>query len=655
MKLSKLKKQATLVLRAAVFTVAPCMIFAPCTLAQTEAPSAGQPSPQPASTAPAATAPGTAPDTAKTAVKPVSGKARREAAKLYLEGAKAVEHDDLETAHAAFSKAVQLDPQTPDYSTAEQVARVNLVTQLIQQSDKATTIGHAEEARAKLLEAASLAPNNPSVLQHLAPWNNLAPPESPDAASGVALAPAVALEPEAARHSFHIHGTGQDLVRQVVSAYGITPTIDPSIDAKRTNFDGDDLTYTDAQRLLQLTTDSIFVPLDPKRVLVAKDTKNNREQYMRQVMETVYLPGLSSAELTDMSNMAKTLFDAQQSSIQPGNNTLTVRAPQERLAALNHTMADLLDGRSQVDLEVRLIEIDTSKITNVGVQPPQQFTAFNAESEIQSIINSNTSLVQEVVSNGLAPAGDLAAIVAVLLASGEVTSPLLSGGYATFGNGISLTGISVPGVTANLALNSSNTRTLDDVHLRLQDQAEGDVKVGEKYPIETSSYSGLTTSGVSIPGISSAGLSSELTALGLSGASTQPPIPQVQYQDIGLELKVTPHVLRSSDVSMTVDLKLQALAGASLNSIPELTNREFTTISLAKAGQSAVFVSFLSKQESLAVSGVPGLSDIPGLQNTTDDSKDLEKTTLLIIITPHILRQDHTELAGPAVMLPRHD
>jgi hypothetical protein len=586
-----------------------------------------------------------------------SDKAKQEAEKAYLAGARAIENDDLETAHASFSEATRLDPKNPDYSAAEQLLRGDLVTQLIQQADKAETLNHPDEARSKLLEAATLAPDNPSVLQHLDPHSNaLSPRTGGDDSGEVSLEPVVVLSPEAKLQSFHIRGTGQELLKQVLSAYGISPSIDSSVEVKHTSFDGDDLSYAQAAHLLQLATDTFFVPLDPKRVLVAKDTKDNRSRFERQVVETVYLPGLSSTELTDMSNIARTLFNAQQASVQPGNNTLTVRAPQTHLTALNHTLASLLDGRSQVDIEVRLIEIDTSRSTNVGVQPPQQFTAFNAESELQNIINNNQSLVQQVVANGLAPAGDLGAIVAILLAAGEVTDPLLSGSFATFGNGLTLTGLEVPSVTANLALNSSKTRMLEDVHLRLQDQAEGDVKVGEKYPIETSSYSGLATSNVNIPGVSTAGLSSELAALGLGGAAgSQATIPQVQYQDIGLELKVTPHVLRSDNVDMTFDLKLQALAGSSLNDIPELTNREFSAIANAKAGRSVIFLSDLSKQEAVAVSGIPGISDLPGFQGATDETKTRQTTSLLIIITPEIVRHDHTELAGPAILLPAHD
>ena len=110
---------------------------------------------------------------------------------------------------------------------------------------------------------------------------------------------------------------------------------------------------------------------------------------------------------------------------------------------LNHTIVGLLDGKAQVDIEVRLIEIDTSRTLNLGVQLPQQFSAFNLESQVQGIINGNASLVQQIIANGLAPAGDLEAIVAVLIASGQVSSPLLSEAFGVFGGGLTLTGVTI--------------------------------------------------------------------------------------------------------------------------------------------------------------------------------------------------------------------
>jgi general secretion pathway protein D len=586
----------------------------------------------------------------------VSGSARHEAEHLYLEGAKAIQRDDLQTAQQDFAKASALNPRSLDYRTAEQIARTNLVTQLLQASDKAQILGNDLESQAKLQQAVALDPNNPAVLQHESLLGSShASNETPNDTSSIQLAGSVALQPTTGLHSFHLHASGQQILQQVLSAYGITPTIDPSVKVTHTSFDADDVDYEHAARMVRLATGSFFVALDPKRVLVAKDTKENQDRFQREMLETVYLPGLTPEEAKSVGDMARVVFDAQQANV-AANGTLTVRAPEGRLLALNHTLVGLLDGRAQVDVEVRLIAIDTSHTTNIGVQVPQQFSAFNVESEVQSIINNNQSLVQQIIANGLAPAGDLEAIVAVLIASGQVTSPLLNEAFGVFGNGLTLTGVTIPSVTANFALNSSETRMLEDVHLRLQDKDAGTITVGEKYPIETSSYSGLTSSSLSIPGVSTAGLSSELAALGLGGAAGgQQPIPQVQYQDIGLTLKLTPHILRSKDVTLDMELKLQALAGAALNNIPELTNRQFNATLTARDGQTTAFMSNLTKQESKAVSGVPGLSELPGFQSTTDTARQVSKSTLLILITPHVLRRAQTEVAGPAVLLPRHE
>jgi len=55
------------------------------------------------------------------------------------------------------------------------------------------------------------------------------------------------------------------------------------------------------------------------------------------------------------------------------------------------------------------------------------------------VISQNSSLVQQIISSGLASAGDYAAIAAILIASGEVTGSILTQPFATFGNGLTLT------------------------------------------------------------------------------------------------------------------------------------------------------------------------------------------------------------------------
>jgi general secretion pathway protein D len=315
-----------------------------------------------------------------------------------------------------------------------------------------------------------------------------------------------------------------------------------------------------------------------------------------------------------------------------------------------------LDGKSEVLLDVKIYDVDNSRTSLVGVQLPQTTTVFNVPSELNSVISGNSSLVQQIISSGLASAGDYAAIAAILIASGEVTSSVLSSPFATFGNGLTLTGLSAGGVTGNLSLNSADTRSLEQVQIRLDDQSEGTLRVGTRYPITTSNYSSITPSGVNIPGITTAGLSGILGGLGInaSALSTAAPIPQVQYEDLGLIFKVTPRIERNDDVVLKLDLKIQALQGASLNGLPVLTNRSYTADIHLRSGASALVVGDLSRQETNAVSGNPGLSELQGFNALSATTKEFDVSNLAILVTPHILRRRRNELRGPVIPLARH-
>jgi type II secretory pathway component GspD/PulD (secretin) len=359
-----------------------------------------------------------------------------------------------------------------------------------------------------------------------------------------------------------------------------------------------------------------------------------------------------------MVAIAKSVFDAQQVTSSPGSSTLTLRAPAPKLAALNQTLYEMLDGRSEVELDVQLYNIAKMRTTNVGLQLPQQTTIFNIPTELNSVLQGNQSLVQQIISSGLANAGDFAAIAAILIASGQVSSTILSQPFAVFGGGLSLTGISPGSVTGNLALNSSDSRTLDRMTLRVQDQEESTIKSGTRYPIITSTYSSLAGSSLNIPGLSTPGLSSTLASLGVSASSlsstTNQVIPQVQYQDLGLQLKVKPYIQKDRDITLNVELKIDSLAGTSINNIPVLDNQQYTAIITLKPGASALVVSNLTKQQSSAVSGIPGLSELPGFQSTTNNNGEDDVSNLLIIITPHIVRLAHREEAGRMIVLPVH-
>jgi general secretion pathway protein D len=540
-----------------------------------------------------------------------------------------------------YKEAAQLDPGNPNYAAASEVVRSHAVTELIQNATKARIRGDATAERAALMKAAKLDPHNLQVAEHLREMADDAAASQIPSLYGQAtesLAAAPRLEPVTGKKSFHLRTDRRQAIQNVFRSFGIEASVDNTVTGPPVRFEMDDATFDQATQAINLATDTFTVPLDAHRALVAKDTRENRQQYMRMEFETVYLGGMSQTEMTDIGNLAKNVFQIQQVAVQQTSGTLTVRATTDKLNAFNETLQQLMNGRSQVLLDMRLIQIVHNNQRNTGITPPQQITAFNVYSEEQAILSQNQALVQEIISSGLAAPGDTLTILGILLASGQVTSPIFQNGIVLVGGGLTLTGLSPGPATINLNLNSSESRQLDQLQMHLGDGEEGTIKSGSRYPIETSQYSNLGASGISIPGLTTAGASGDLSSLlGQlnSGAQT---IPQVEYQDLGLTFKATPRVIRNGLVALSMDLKITALGGSSINGLPILNNRSYTGVATVKDGAAVVLVSQVDKEESRALSGLPGLTEIPGLNAITDKDVQRNYASLLIVLSPHVIR-----------------
>ena len=552
-----------------------------------------------------------------------------------------------------YERAATLDPANADYRLAADVARGHAVTMLIQTAAKSRLLGNDAAAGAALSRALALDPTNFEVSRHL---DELAGDAARRQAkplyeqSSSDLGGVEPLAPASGVHSFHTRTDRRQAIQQVFKAYGLTAMLDDSVRTAQVRMDLDGVSFVEAARVLGLVTHTFYVPLDPHRVVVAADTSDNRKRFTPQELETVYLSGLSNEELTLVETLAKNVFNVQQVKADASAQTITLRAPPSSLNAFNATMRDLLDGRSQVLLDVRLIQVAHTSTRNTGAQLPQSITAFNVYTEEQSILNANRSLVQQIVSSGLASRDDPLAILAILIASGQVSSSLFSNGFALFGGGLTQSALAPGATTFNFSLNTSDSRELDQYQLRLQDGETGTLKLGERYPIQTSSYSSLSsTTASSIAGLTSAGTSSSLSSLLSSLSSSVSNVPMVQYEDLGVTLKATPKVLRNGDVALSVDMKLSALSGTMIDGNPVLDNRAYSGVVTVKEGEATVVATEVDKSESLAISGTPGISEIPGMNDLT--GKDLQKdyATIVIVMTPHVVRG--TQAAGHTPMI----
>jgi len=595
-------------------------------------------------------------------IRPVSSKQAREAEDAYLQGAKDIEHKNLAAAEKNFERAVQLDPGHRDYALALAVTREHRLTDLVQSAAKARLLGDTARADALLDQARAIDPENAIVAQH---FNTFVPTHSESVlplnnSAAASLSSGIELAPQHGTRDIHLRGAPQDVIRSLYSIFGIKVVFDPSVTVTTpVRIDLDNATFADAARVSADLTHTFAVPMQSNSVLIAADTEDNRDHLLPQFEQTVYMPGLPPDQMTEMANLARNIFDLKSVTGSSATDTIVLRGDRQSLKALDATYANLLNGGSDVMLDINLYEIDRTHTRNIGVQLPSSVGAFSVAAEAAQLVGANQSIINQAIAAGLIKltgnsVTDLITEVGFLIASGTVSGAQFTNLLGIFGNGLSLAGLYVgSGSTLNLLLNSSDVRILDAVQLRSGDKQDATFRAGTRYPIVTSTYTtGLSSSlassvaGLNINGTSVGSLLQKY--LGTSSVT----VPQIQFEDLGLTLKATPHILHDHSVLLKLDMKIESLGAGSLNGIPVLTNRQLTSTITVPAGQTALMASEVTTSETRDVQGIPGLSELPGFQGTTNSSVEKDAGELLIVITPHIVRENDVHFASRALSMP---
>ncbi len=608
---------------------------------------------------------------ATTNAQALSPKQIRAADDAYLEGAKHVEHKELAAAVRSFQQAVRLNPNDSDYSLALVVAREGYVTELVQRAAQARSVGNNSLSDSLLSQARALDPNNLVVLQHFEAtsspgskvandvkkpdpfYSSIDPSKFPAQNIASTLRGPVELTPTPGNRDVHLHGDVQSVTRNLYSLFGIKVNFDSSVTSSAPiNLDMNNVTFDGATRALEIAARIFAVPVQPTSVLVAKDTQENRDALMPLVEETVYLPGRTNDEMQELANVARNIFDIKEVTASSTGGFLLLRGNEQVLREVNAVYDDMLDGNPEVLFDVSLYELDKTLDNNVGAILPSSAGVFSIAAEAQSLVSANQSLINQAVAAGLltlngTPLQNLITEVGFLVASGAVTATQYTNLLGVFGGGLTFAGLFLgSSASFNLALNSTNVSILDSAQIRSSDKQPATFRVGSRYPVITGTYSSgasstlaSSLSGLNINGTSVSSLLSQY--LGANSVS----VPQFQYEDLGITLKLTPHILRSDAVSLALDMKVEALAGSSINNIPILNNHALTSTITVPSGQTAMLATLVSSSEMKALTGLPGLNDIPGFQGTSQD-RQKSSTALLITITPHIVRSGRMEVSS---------
>jgi general secretion pathway protein D len=175
------------------------------------------------------------------------------------------------------------------------------------------------------------------------------------------------------------------------------------------------------------------------------------------------------------------------------------------------------------------------------------------------------------------------------------------------------------------SLTRSSATSLTRAQLVAVDGLPSTLHVGERYPVQVNAY--LNNVG------------------GQPGQIFAPP-PQINFEELGAVLKITPVVHNMEEVTLEIEAEFKALGGGSFNGIPVISNRKYQGKVRVKMGQVAVLAGLVNFNRRRTRTGWPWISQIPYLgellsRNTVDEQFD----DTLLVITPRILSVPPSEIA----------
>ena len=181
----------------------------------------------------------------------------------------------------------------------------------------------------------------------------------------------------------------------------------------------------------------------------------------------------------------------------------------------------------------------------------------------------------------------------------------------------------VPNIIVNMLLTDTNSRVLAKPQVRVMEGQKASVHIGEKIPIPTSNQY-LNTAG---------------------GTTNYTPITSFTYQDIGVKVELEPRVHHNKEVTIKLKADVSSIAGYVSSSSPLtpsqpiLGTREISTTIRLEDGETSMLAGLIQRNDQRAISGLPGVAEIPLLRRLFSNTQDTHTTTdVVMLLTPHIVR-----------------
>jgi general secretion pathway protein D len=280
------------------------------------------------------------------------------------------------------------------------------------------------------------------------------------------------------------------------------------------------------------------------------------------------------------------VLDARRISPTTATNALTIKDTPERIAAAARVLSAIDKARPEVIIDVELLEVDRTKLQEYGLQ-------------IASNSGSNP------------PTGLNGAVAVATPSSGAVTLQTLRNLTSA---DILVTGL--PTLYYKLLKTDSNTRTLANPQLRTTDGTAAKARFGEQVPVPVTTFTPFAT-----------------------GGTAQQPITSFNYQNIGVNIDITPRTHHDDDVSLVLTVAVTNISGTGFGGLPTFGNREINTTIRLRDGETNMLAGLIRDDERQSLEGVPGLIDLPLVGRLfAHNTKTANQTDIILTLTPHIIR-----------------
>ena len=302
-------------------------------------------------------------------------------------------------------------------------------------------------------------------------------------------------------------------------------------------------------------------------------------------------------------------------------NSLVVVSSLRDYVHLKSVVNQLDVTRRQVFVEAVIMEVSLDKQRKFGLAFHAGTTFDTDEGSAVGFGGTQMGGINSVIIDPTAMMG---------LAAG-VRGPEIEGTEGLLGPGVSIPAF---GVALQALQDNNDVNVLSTPHVLATDNIASELSVGGNVPMQQGFAQGLGNILGAAAAQAGGGMGGNMGNIG----GMLNPMVSVGRQNVGLNLKLTPHINEDDEVRLEIDIDISEVSGES-NLGPILSKKTAKTTSIVQDQQTVVLGGLITDNQTETIEKVPVLGDIPIIGYLFKHTKTrLSKRNLLIFLTPYIIR-----------------